>query len=39
MASGKVELAKGDRQETIDVFAMFDRFQPAKNYAIPPLED
>jgi alkyl sulfatase BDS1-like metallo-beta-lactamase superfamily hydrolase len=39
IASGKVELARGDRQETMDAFAMFDRFVPTKNYTIPPLED
>ncbi len=39
IASGEVELAKGDAQGTIDAFAMFDKFQPARNYTIPPLED
>lgn len=39
VASGKVMLAKGDLKQTLDAFAMFDRFQPAKNYTIPPLED
>ncbi len=39
IASGKITLAKGDLQETLDAFALFDKFQPSKNYKIPPLED
>lgn len=39
IASGRVELARGDRKATIDAFALFDRFQPAQNFTIPPLED
>ncbi len=34
-----VELARGDSKETIKVFDMFDKFAPAKNVTIPPLED
>ena len=37
--AGKVELATGDRQDTLDAFAMFDTFEPAENYTIPPLVD
>jgi hypothetical protein len=39
IVSGTVELATGDRQETLDAFATFDRFEPAENHTIPPLED
>ena len=39
VASGRVELIKGHPQETVDAFAMFDEFQPAMNFTIPPLED
>jgi hypothetical protein len=38
IASGKIELAAGDKQETIDAFAMFDKFEPSRNYKIGPLE-
>ncbi len=38
ITSGKVELAKGDAQETIGEFAMFDRFDATRNYKIPPLD-
>lgn len=37
--SGKVELAEGDLQETVEAFAMFDTFKPTENFTIPPLED
>ncbi len=37
--SGKVELAEGDLQETVETFAMFDTFKPTENFTIPPLED
>ena len=36
--SGKVKLT-GDESEVIELFEMFDKFQPTKNYKIPPLED
>ncbi len=39
IVSGTVELATGDRQETLDAFAMFDRFQPKEGHTILPLED
>ena len=39
IVSGGVELARGDRKETIEAFDMFDKFAPAKNFTIPPLGD
>ena len=36
--SGKVKL-KGDKDEMVKVFDMFDKFRPSKNYMVPPLED
>jgi len=36
--SGKVRLI-GDRDEMVAIFNLFDKFVPAKNYAVPPLED
>jgi len=36
--SGKVKLT-GDQGEITQIFDMFDKFNPAKNYTIPPLED
>ena len=36
--SGKVHL-KGNKGKMIKIFDMFDKFQPAKNYTVPPLED
>ena len=34
--SGKIKLAKGDASKTIEAFGMFDRYQPGKNYKVPP---
>lgn len=39
IAAGKVDLVKGNRREVVEVFEMFDKFIPARNYVIPPLED
>jgi len=36
--SGKVKL-KGDKSEMAEIFDMFDKFQPTKNYVVPPIED
>jgi len=36
--SGKVKIT-GDQTEIMALFDMFDKFQPTKNYTIPPLED
>ena len=36
--SGKVNL-EGNKGEIAQIFDMFDRFKPAKNYMVPPLED
>jgi alkyl sulfatase BDS1-like metallo-beta-lactamase superfamily hydrolase len=39
IAEGKVKLTKGTPQDVTAVFDLFDKFVPAKNYKIPPLED
>jgi alkyl sulfatase BDS1-like metallo-beta-lactamase superfamily hydrolase len=39
VSSGKVKLSKGDPKEVAGVFDLFDKFVPARNYKIPPLED
>jgi len=36
--SGKTQL-KGDKAQMVRIFDMFDKFQPARNYVVPPLED
>ena len=36
--SGKVKL-KGDKGEMVKIFDMFDKFQPTKNYMVPPIEE
>ena len=36
--SGKVDL-QGNKSEMGEIFDMFDKFLPAKNYMVPPLED
>ena len=36
--SEKVRLT-GDRSEVTKIFDMFDKFNPTKNYMVPPLED
>ena len=36
--SGKVNL-EGDKGEIAQIFDMFDKFKPTKNYMVPPLED
>jgi alkyl sulfatase BDS1-like metallo-beta-lactamase superfamily hydrolase len=36
--SGKVKLT-GDKGAMTEIFDMFDKFQPTKNYMVPPLED
>jgi len=38
IGAGKVALT-GNHSEVITLFEMFDKFQPTKNYKIPPLED
>ncbi len=39
LKDGKLRLQKGDRQKLAALWALFDKFQPGKNYKIPPLED
>ena len=39
VSSGRIRLAKGDPKEVAGVFDLFDKFVPARNYKIPPLED
>ena len=34
--AGQVKLVKGEPSQVIDVFAMFDRYQPARNFKVPP---
>jgi hypothetical protein len=29
----------GDKGEVTKIFDMFDKFNPTKNYMVPPLED
>ena len=36
--SGKVKIT-GNQNEVMALFELFDKFQPTKNYKIPPLED
>jgi alkyl sulfatase BDS1-like metallo-beta-lactamase superfamily hydrolase len=36
--SRKVDL-KGNKGEIAQIFDMFDKFNPTKNYMVPPLED
>ena len=36
--SGKVNVV-GDTKELITIFNMFDKFEPTKNYKVPPIED
>jgi alkyl sulfatase BDS1-like metallo-beta-lactamase superfamily hydrolase len=38
IGSGKVKLT-GDKGEVTKIFDMFDKFNPTKNYTVPPLED
>jgi alkyl sulfatase BDS1-like metallo-beta-lactamase superfamily hydrolase len=38
IASGKVKV-KGEQKEVAVIFEMFDKFEPAKNYLVPPIED
>jgi alkyl sulfatase BDS1-like metallo-beta-lactamase superfamily hydrolase len=37
--SGAVELKQGEKDELVQVFAMFDRFEPAQNITIPSPDD
>jgi linear primary-alkylsulfatase len=36
IASGKVKV-EGNQKELIEIFDMFDKFEPAENYLVPPL--
>jgi alkyl sulfatase BDS1-like metallo-beta-lactamase superfamily hydrolase len=38
IGSGKVKLT-GDKGQVTKIFDMFDKFNPTKNYTVPPLED
>ena len=38
ISSGKVKV-EGDQKELAVIFDMFDKFDPTKNYIVPPLED
>ena len=38
ISSGKVKI-EGKQKELGTIFDMFDKFKPAKNYVVPPLED
>lgn len=37
--SKKVKVTKGDKAELAALFNIFDKFDPAKNFKVPPLED
>jgi len=37
--SKEVKVTKGDKTELAALFNIFDKFDPAKNYKVPPLED
>jgi len=37
--SKAVELKQGNREELVEIFAMFDRYEPAKNIKIPSPDD
>ena len=37
--SQSIKLAQGDREELVAIFAMFDRYQPARNIKIPSPDD
>jgi alkyl sulfatase BDS1-like metallo-beta-lactamase superfamily hydrolase len=37
--SKAVELTQGNQDELVEIFAMFDRYQPAKNIKIPSPDD
>jgi len=39
MDDGKVRLKQGDPREVARVWDLFDKFNPARNYKVPPLED
>ncbi len=39
VSSGQIRLTKGGPKEVAGVFDLFDKFVPARNYKIPPLED
>ncbi len=39
VAAGKVKFAKGGQKELAGVFDLFDKFDPNRNYKIPPLEE
>jgi alkyl sulfatase BDS1-like metallo-beta-lactamase superfamily hydrolase len=39
IAAGSVKLTKGTPEEVAELFDLFDKFVPEKNYSIPPLED
>ena len=36
--SKHIKLAKGDKAELISIFKMFDTFNPANNYKVPPIK-
>jgi alkyl sulfatase BDS1-like metallo-beta-lactamase superfamily hydrolase len=38
IVSGKVRVRKGDTQEVAALWDLFDKFEPSKNYKIPPME-
>jgi hypothetical protein len=38
IASGKVNV-EGEQKEALAIFDMFDKFNPEKNYMVPPIED
>jgi alkyl sulfatase BDS1-like metallo-beta-lactamase superfamily hydrolase len=38
-ANEKVKLTKGNATELAELFDLFDKFVPTRNYKIPPLED
>jgi alkyl sulfatase BDS1-like metallo-beta-lactamase superfamily hydrolase len=39
LKSGNVKVTKGDASEVVEIFDMFDRFEPARNATIPALHD
>jgi hypothetical protein len=39
IGSKAVMLKKGNKDELVEIFAMFDRYQPARNVTVPSLDD
>jgi len=37
--SKHVKITKGEKEDIVSIFSIFDKFDPTENYKVPPLKE